>query len=377
MPRIQVGIEPSQVHTFNCLNCNEPIKLALNANDGPFKVRIVPLENCEEIEETECTPVYLCADFTAHPEQINERYSFPSMNLHHQIFRNTQMFEMMERAASSEAPLHKIMEDWLAIEKIWRLERSDKHNIAEPLIAKFSKEHERKDSTFPEIIWSFLNSLFPLQGELRSEIKSIFQINPAESRKFLRYYKKELKPHHRRSQFDFMSGYFNAYDQHSQLMIHIRLGTPLADIGKATLVEFDKVKAFYASAYEFFAGAISIYTCLNNIKEGRAYDQLKNITLKKYLDTDKAKRRDSILTNTVFASATLEFDSTIRNGSFHNWFFLKPDNETIEIRSGGTGALKTISYTEYLYHCGMMFKQCCQLFILELEFDQIIKDHGL
>lgn len=377
MPRVQVGIEPSQIHAFNCLNCNEPIKLSLNAKNGPFKVSLVPLENCEEIGETECTPVYLCADFMAHPEQINERLSFPSMNLHHQVFNSPKVFEMMERAASSEAPTHKIFDDWLAIEKIWRLEKSDKHIIAKPLISKFAKEHERQDSNLSEILWSFLNSVFPLKAELRLELKSIIQINPSEFRTFLKFYKKELKQHHRRSQFDIMSGYFKAYDQHSQLMIYIRLGTPLSNIGKATLVEFDKVRSFYASAYEFFAGAIAIYTCLNNIKEGRTYDQLKNITLKKYLETDKAKRRESILTNSVFASATVEFDSIIRNGSFHNWFFLQSDNETIEIRSGGTGALKQITYTEYLYHCGMMFKQFCQLFILELELEKIINEYGL
>ena len=93
MPRVQVGIEPSQVHTFNCLNCNEPIKLALNANDGPFKVRIVPLENCEEIEETECTPVYLCADFTAHPEQINERMAMRDSFMQEIFARGKTVYE--------------------------------------------------------------------------------------------------------------------------------------------------------------------------------------------------------------------------------------------------------------------------------------------
>jgi len=376
MPRVQVGIEPNQIHVFNCLNCNEPIKLSLNANDGPLKVRLVLLENCVFIEKTECTPVYLCADFTAHPDQINERISFPSMNLR-EIFINSKMVESMTHPASGETKYHAIHNDWLSIEKIWRLEKSDKHSIAQPLISEYARDHGMQDTYLEEIIWNFLNTLFPLKDEFRQELKSIAQTNQLEFMEFLKFYKKEFKRHHRRSQFDIISAYFKAYDQHSQVMMYLRLGTPFSEIGKATLVEFDKVKTFYASAYEFFAGAIAIYTCLNNIKEGRTYDQLKHITLKKYLETDKAKRRDSILANSVFAAATEEFDSIIRNGSFHNWFFLHSDNETIEIRSGGTGALTNITYTEYLYHCGMMFKQFCQLFVLELELDQLIKDRSL
>lgn len=377
MPRVQVGADPSQVHVFNCLNCNEPIKLALNANSENYKVSFVTIENCEEIEETECTPVYLCADFLAHPDQINERFSFPSFNLQHEIFKHPKMIESMIQVASGERKCYAIIDDWLSLEKIWRLEKSDKYGIAKPLISKFAQDHESQDTSLAEILWSFLNSLFPLRDELQLELKSVIKTNPIEFRKFLKFYKKELKRHHRRSQFDTMADYFKAYDQHSQVLMYIRLGTPLSAIGKATLVEFDKVKAFYARAYEFFAGAIAIYTCLNNIKEGRTFDQLKNVSLKKFLETDKAKRRDSIMTNPVFASATEEFDSTIRNGSFHNWFFLHSDNETIEIRSGGTGALKQITYTEYLYHCGVMFKQICQLFELELALDQLISDHGL
>lgn len=376
MPRVQVGVDPSQIHVFNCLNCNEPIKLALKANSKNFRVSLVTIENCEEIEETECTPVYLCADFMAHPDQINERFAFPSMNLL-KIFKDSKTIESMTQAASSEKKYHAINDDWLSLEKIWRLINSDKQSIANPLISEFARDHGRQDATFPDILWYFLNVLFPLKDELRLELKSIVQTNPSEFKEFLKFYKKELKRHHRRSQFNVMSDYFKAYDQHSQVLMYIRLGTPFSNIGKATLVEFDKVKAFYASAYEFFAGAIVIYTCLNNIKEGRSYNQLKNISFKKYLESDKANRRESIKTNPVFASATEEFDSTIRNGSFHNWFFLHPDNEAIEIRSGGTGELKLITYTEYLYHCGMMFKQFCQLFALELELDQIISNNNL
>lgn len=376
MPRVQVGVNPSQIHVFNCLNCNEPIKLALNADEKKFSVSLVAIENCNEIGEIECTPVYLCADFTAHSDQINERFSFPSMNLHH-VYKDSKIFEDMCQLASGENKFHAIHDDWSLLEKIWRLINSDKLSIANPLISEFAKDHKREDATFPELLWYFLNTLFPLNDELHLEIESIAKTNQSEFGEFLKFYKKELKRHHRRSQFDIMSAYFKAYDQHSQVMMYIRLGTPISEIGKATLVEFDKVKAFYASAYEFFSGEIAIYTCLNNIKEGRKYDQLKHITLKKYLETDKAKRRDSILANTAFATATEEFDSVIRNGSFHNWFFLHTDNEKIEIRSGGTGALKEITYTEYLYHCGMMFKQLCQLFAIELALDKAIISFGL
>lgn len=376
--RIQVGMDPTQVHVFNCKGCNEPIKVSLKADYEKAIATTVLLENCSRVHSGEGTPIYLCADFAADPEQINQEMTFPSFKFLNDIKDAVgieQMLKMSTKAKRSNCNDDlSIMTNWNSLKQIWRLENSGKYEISRKLNIKLSQKNKIPEEGFANNLWRFLNAIFTQPDELRAELKEIIANNREEFIKFLYFYKFEIRPIHRKNQFQIMSEFYDGYNQHSQIFPYIRLNIPLSKIGKVTLTEFDQVKSFYANIYEFFAGAICIYTCLNNIKEGRPYDQLKNITLSKYLETDKAKRRESFISNLLFASLTEEFDSTVRNASFHNWFFLRADNETIELRSGGTGALKTISYTEYLYRCGKMYSQFCKLFILELELDQITAD---
>ena len=42
MPRVQVGIEPTQSHTFKCQNCNESIRLSLEINPKTLESKIIP-----------------------------------------------------------------------------------------------------------------------------------------------------------------------------------------------------------------------------------------------------------------------------------------------------------------------------------------------
>lgn len=376
--RIQIGADPTQVHVFNCKGCNEPIKVSLKADYEKATATTILLENCSRVQSREGTPIYLCADFAADPEQINQDMTFPSFKFLNDIkdaMGLEQMLKMSGKAQHSNISDDlNIITNWNSLKQIWRLENSGKYEISRKLNIDFSQKNKIPEARFANNLWSFLNAIFTQPEELRAELKAIIKNNRNEFIKFLYFYKLELRPVHRKNQFHIMSEFYDGYDQHSQLFPYIRLNIPLSKIGKVTLTEFDQVKSFYASIYEFFSGAICIYTCLNNIKEGRPYNQLKNITLSNYLETDKSKRRESIKSNSIFATLTEEFDSTVRNASFHNWFFLRADNETIEYRSGGTGALKTISYTEYLYRCGRMYSQFCRLLILELELDQIATD---
>ena len=376
MVRVQVGLNSSQPHAFNCLNCNEPIKLKLETNLEKASAKVVPVENCERISPVECTPVYLCTDFIASRSEINEEMSFPSFQFSKDVSKNLPSLKDLIRNGSDVKHFDP-QGEWASIQKIWRLEVAGKHSVAKPFIEEYATTHRITEKNFQAILHSHLSTIFPLPGELRNELKDIIKNHKSEFVNFLYFYKLELKALHKKSLFNLMSDFYSAYEQHSQVLPYIRFNKSLPKDAKATLFDFEKVKAFYASAYEYFASAIVIYTCLNNIKASRKYNQLKNITLKKYLETDKAKRRDSIIENPLFSSLTSEFDSNIRNASFHNWFFVLPDNETIELRSGGTGELKKITYTNYLLHCCRMYRQICQLYCFELELEEIANNLGV
>lgn len=368
--RIQVGYGPRQEHSFHCYQCKEQIRFALNIGNESMALDFEPIANCSEIHDEDGTPIYFSPDFPAGQDDINQELTFPSMDFMHQMLKSPQaekFFIQPELARN----LVTFQQAWTLVQKSWRLRNAGQYQLAEPIIRQFAENHGLADKTLADNLWYFVNWLFPIPDAIRHELAEVAERHRPEFERFLHFYQQNLRDSHRRSQFEILSEYFDSYAQYSQVLMNVRANISLKPHDKVTSVDFSKVKGFYAKTYEFFAGAICIYTCLNNIKEGRPFDQLKSIPLPKYLETDKAKRRDSFAGNKVFTKATLEFDSQVRNASYHNWLFMRPDNYTIEYRSGGTGAIQTLTYTQYLYRCTLMLKQVCNLFSLELICDEI------
>lgn len=373
--RIQVGAGGRQEHTFPCSQCKQPIKVALDVDNKNVSLKFHLLENCVASQEQEGTPVYLSPNFVADAEHMHDEHYFGSFDFLKSVMGTEAGRQMMERSQGKVG--FPVLEEWKAIEKIWRLEDAGQYRLSSPLNTAYADRHGLSQRTLRENLWGFINSLFPMHDGLRQQLKKAIETNRPEFQRFLHYYQTELRPHHRRSQLNVLNDYFSAYQEHSQVFPYLRIGAALPRSAKATSINFSTVKSFYATAFEFLAEELCVLTCLNNIIEGRSFDQLQRISLKKYLETDKAERRNSLSRNPVFASFAKEFDSTIRNASYHNWFFLRTDNATIEFKSGGTGALNEITYTDYLYRCGMMVLQVCNLFSLELELDQIACDTAL
>lgn len=366
--RIQLGSLKRQEHTFPCYQCKEPIKIALDLDHKNVAFKIHLVENCVEDDGEEGRPIYLSSDFVANSDLIDQEFYFGSMEFMRAAQNSGLARQMMENGIGQET--HRPDDEWKTIKKIWRLDDSKQYKLTAILNNEFAKTHKLTQLTLRENIWAFVNSVFKTPENLREEIQTIARKNELEFSRFIHFYQTNFRTSHRRSYQDILSDYFDNFNEHSQVFAYIRTETALPKNAKATSINFDRTKSFYAKAYEFFAEAICVYTCLNNIKAGRPFDKLSRISLSKYLETDKAKRRDSILDNSVFSAATIEFDSKVRNASFHNWFFLRDDHETIEYRSGGTGALETMTYTEYLMQCGTITSQIFNLFSVELELDE-------
>ncbi len=146
MPRVQVGINPSQVHVFNCLDCNEPIKLYIEVNIENASARVVPLENCKTIDPTDCKAVYLCADFVAHPDEINSEFAFPSFRFIHEVSKNPKAMQKVLDTTRKD-DYFDILSEWREIQKFWRLSMAGKNPIAGLLITSFTSKHKLSGNT--------------------------------------------------------------------------------------------------------------------------------------------------------------------------------------------------------------------------------------
>lgn len=367
--RIQIGHHNHQEHTFACSNCSEPIKIGLDLDQANASYEVIFIENCEPNSPEEGAPIYFCPDFPADKNLTEAELYFPSITFSQQL-TGREFSRMIESALRGDTPL-RINEQWSLIQRAWRLETAGKFNISSPLIAGYAATHQIDAPVFRKVLWHFLTCIFDVDENLFKEIRDIAKSNLGETRKFLLYYNENLKTLHRRSYLDLLSDYFANFSEHGQVFRYTRQSLQLPSGLHVTSVDFNRSKDFYARSFEFFASALSILTTLNNIKSGRHFNQLQSIDLGKYLETDKAKRRGSISDNPIFMAASEEFDSQVRNATFHNHFILRSDGGTIEYRTGGTGAVRTMSYTQYLIKCGNMARQLAQMLCAELLLDEI------
>ncbi len=123
---------------------------------------------------------------------------------------------------------------------------------------------------------------------------------------------------------------------------------------------------FYGNAFEILTSNITVLACLNNILKGRAFDTFNQMDLEKYLTINKANRANTFKDTKEFYQFTKGLDSTLRYSSHHASMKYNKRKRIITYRSGGTGSVKTISYTDYLVKCNEAFISAVALLMLEL-----------
>jgi hypothetical protein len=143
-------------------------------------------------------------------------------------------------------------------------------------------------------------------------------------------------------------------------------GLPLPEESQASSQGFKRTKMFYGNAFEVLTSHFTILACLNNVRNGRPYDQFNTMALSKYLSIDKAKRGNPFEDAKPFFEFARDLDSVLRNASHHGAIRIEQDSQVITYRSGGTGALHTMPYAKYLYKCNEIFLRVAALLMLEL-----------
>ncbi len=178
-------------------------------------------------------------------------------------------------------------------------------------------------------------------------------------------YEYEWKEALREGQFQIFGEFFKRWSALSQVYVYVQAGINLPAKPVATSVHYEDVRGFYALAQEFYASQVVLLTSLHNIKAGRPFDKLQNISLEKYRTTDNAKRRDNFVSDPVFAIVSSEYDSGLRNAEAHNWISVEPNGHILSYKQGGSGAEVRLEYVLYLFKCMSLFKQICLLMQVE------------
>jgi hypothetical protein len=373
--RIGVGRNNEQNHTFQCPRCSEDIKLKLKIDYEKISTELIMLENCERGNE-EGVIVNLHPDFAISKDKLHEDFVFPFMDYVSDNRKDLNGdFKPPGKRIQREIQRSLFLsEEWEDLKRAWSLRLSDQKELAENITNKSSEKFGYDDGLDNVNDWIFRFSyrilspkkLFLFHDAAEYIKNNIILKYPTEVKKFKEYYVENLYKEHLERYFDAYSEFFSNYSEFSQLFTYMKQNSNLPENYRVSSNDFKQTKMFFGNTYEHLTSNFTILACYNNIANGREFDKFEKMDLKKYLTINKANRANPFKDTQPFYELAACLDSSLRNASHHGSVRFNKKKKKIIYRSGGTGAEKSISYTEYLTKCNNLLFSLSALLMLEL-----------
>lgn len=376
--RIGMGQGKRQEHSAPCPNCKESMRFGLNVDYEKYNWEVFCLDNCTmSVEEAGDPAIYVDANFIVPAGDENNAYAFP------RIF---QMQEHMDALISNGGlatrpamdPGSQARKDfqaeWLKIKRSISLSGNGKHNLAADLRKAATQEIYKGDTVASNADWLYRFSIRLFSPVCAPVFEGVVGQVEYISENFettdLETYLADRSNDRLRRYLEIIEQFFDAFDDFSQTLFRCRSGLRQPDGYVVTSERFEKTKTFYGDAFEVFASSVEFLVVLNNLRSGRAYDQLKSIDLKKYNQLDNASKFNPLVLNFSFMSLCIEKDNQIRNASHHKGIKMERETGLVQYRAGrgGMGDLMEISYVSYLYRSTRLFFQILVVLCAELRF---------
>lgn len=375
--RVGVGLDNYEVLSFDCNECAIPISVAIRAN--PPQANLESIENCLFIRQDDSIKniVNVHPNFAFKKESFHSRTAFPSLEYMNKVSPYMKTIAGKFQDGATQFDVRNAKNIWGIVKNIIVLSSSGKDKKYRKMIGQYLNmrkgyPEEIKADNYAECVLTFMDSLFypkinwllePVEEMVDNLISQKFE----EWEKFEKFYSEDMKQDSLNRYMSIFNDYFKCRTELNQMLIHARISDSDTEDRVVGSKNFDEIKFFYGQAYEVLTTQFFVLACINNIKDGRSYDQFKSMTLNKYLkDVEKAKRHNPFSECPKMSKFSEYVDSSIRNGSHHASFWR--DGEIIKYRSGGSGSEREISYSHYLYLCNELIIAIAALFSLELKY---------
>lgn len=386
--RIGIGFDSYQKHYFDCSNCNANIIFALKAN--PPSAHVEALENCSlSYSESDVAPEVLNfhANCAFNKKDLHNPLSFPSLIASALISPYMRQIPGRIQSVANQFDIPNAPHKWSLIKGLITTLNKDYQKATR--FAQQYMKHRNKDMPPPplfhnafdeekvivykpgftytgyEIIHEFFDSLFypKLDNIVKPIINAIDETDKEALSDLVSYWQNELKEQNQHRYLNTFSDYFRHRDHFGQIVVYSRIGYNVDELIVSSK-GFEQIKLYYGDAYEALTSNMTIIACLNNVMDGRKFDEFKSMTLSKYLEINKANKSNPFKSDPIFSVfAEDDIESSIRNGSHHASIW--HDKEKIVYRSGGTGAQHEIPYTRYLDLCNKLTIKLAAILIIE------------
>lgn len=374
--RIGIGGEPVQAHHFACTACGQEMGIRLERGVG---WSYGPNAAKSEVND-EAPIINLHPSFVFAKDEIGSADAFPSLGFGEDMIKailkargKAGLPTDLKSLVNDQPPRPRVTEEWDHLRPAWSLHRNDKDDLVDKRRAAFIPTAGYVDppETLADWVFQFAAELtqprFEEQfGELFEQVK--IAKDKADFGRFVQHYGGQMSSAHGRRHFETCKAYLGAFSELSQVHQLVTAGVEIGEDHAAASANFDVTKMLYGNLFESFGDNVETLVCLNNLIEDRPFDQLQNITLAAYQQTDKAGRCRAIAGNAAMSAICGEFDNQVRNASHHGGMVFDRETWIIEYRSGkgGQGEARTIGYASYLARCSTLFAQIMLLMRLEI-----------
>lgn len=386
--RIGMGQDARQEHRFPCRNCGEDMVVALIVDYENVSTSPEAVENAEVSEEAQgALVVNVHANYVIEGADRYTDMVFPHM------LQMQAHFEAAERFGSNRPvdfekdikerprPFRRsdYADEWQLLKKAWSLHSRGREKLANKVMAEATKRFHFDEPLdhLPDWVWRFSMFLGATHYEvtLREMMNQVQPVLQDGAFKVLLKRHAEGSADRAKRYFGVFRDYFSAWSEFSQVHFAVAKGIPVIDGHVATTSGFNSVRMFYGNAFEAFSSSVDLLAFMNNVLEGRDWNQFRNIDADTYLSSDKPKRFDAFLERPGFGALPAERDAQLRNASHHGALVHDAEHGVLTYREGkgNMGEVVEISYAEYLSRCSAMFFQIVTLLRFELLVCQVTK----
>jgi len=344
--------------------------------DEPPKVKIQWGDNAEQ-GDIEGEVVNIGAGFTISKDKLNQDLYFPSFDIPKPILEAQDLAKKDDSgpiildSMVSLGTLPHAEQKWRLLQRSFFFHRTGQHTNLEAQLQKIWGNESGTEKTFDNALFGFLLRFLAPNGQrwlasLGTVLQGASGVNRDEYLRFFSHYEVDLKAERFDTYFEIFSEYFKGYSEFSQTLLYARQEIPLPVDAVATSTDFEKTRMFYGNAFEVLGAHLDVPAALNNVINGRPFDQMNSMDLRQFRTINKANRTNCFADNAELSWLADEYDSAVRNASHHRWFKLDNSRRVITYRSGGTGAIRRMSYADYLFRCNRMIIRLMMLACLEL-----------
>lgn len=380
--RTGLGRSNRQEHIFPCHNCQLEIGFKMNLDQHRGAIEYAEFVQCAPCEEEPSAPIVnLEADFLIPKSMQGVDFSFARMQQLKEITEAREASGTIEWRDIGNWPhgarAGNITGEWEDLRRAWLLTRRGQKPLAKGALQHGTKSYYSEEPLASLADWLFRFNQFlcgqPLADLLTAasdELKGVV-VTPQYAT-FLNHYEANMAHARGRVYLDIYNSFFAVYGDFQQLTMRLGAGLPIDGDLEVSSAQFERTKMFYGNAFEALGTLADFLAFSNNVKMGRAWDTFEQLTASTYLKLDKSSRFTAFAATPGLAALCAEADNQLRNASHHGGIEIDAGGKVVSYRAGkgGQGDTNSMTYTEYLRKCIVLFVQIVSIHMVELVVTQ-------